>query len=152
MSNQIHIREFDPRYQAAAADLINKSLGARFGFMDVTKNPDLYDIETTYGAGDFLLAFEGDLLVATGALMPKGDSTGQIARMHTAAPYRRQGIGTRVLETLEIGAQTRGFSALILETNNDWDDAIAFYVANGYGETGRSDVEVTFQKALPIPA
>ncbi len=84
MIEAIQICDFEPRYQDAAAGLINEGLGDRFGIADPSMNPDLYDIAESYESGEFLLALDDTRLVGTGALMPQDPNTGQIARMHTA--------------------------------------------------------------------
>ena len=95
-----------------------------------------------------ILALHDDLLVGTGSLMPETARVGRIARMHTASAHRRHGIGTMILKELEHRARERGFDELVLETNVDWDDVIAFYSSNGYDEIGRNDASVRFGKAI----
>ncbi len=148
MTDPIQIIDFDPLYQADAATLINTGLGEHFGSVDESMNPDLFDIEASYRAGDFLLALDGALLVGTGALLPISDEVGQISRMHTAISYRRQGVASRVLETLEKRAHTRGFRSVILETNLDWHDANAFYSRHGFMESARNEVGIRYRKAV----
>ena len=148
MQETVRIADFESRYQAEVARLINTSLGARFGFVDESMNPDLYDIGSSYRDGEFLLALDGEQVVATGALVPVDAETAQIARMHTASDHRRRGIATRILAALEQRATARGVRRLILETNLDWADAIAFYQRRGYTETFRNDLGIRFRKAL----
>ena len=156
MIDAIQICSFDPRYQDAAATLINESLGERFGGVaDPTLNRDLYDIAQTYKSGEFVLALHHHRLVGTGALVAEGTKTGRIARMHTLSTYRRLGVGTRVLQELERQAQLRGLSRLVLETNASWNDAISFYLRHGYVELGRrregAETAVNFHKTMPRP-
>lgn len=148
MTNSIRIVDFDPAYQTQAAELINTGLGEHFGFVDESMNPDLFDIETYYGEGDFLLALDGDRVAGTGSLMPVNGEVGRIARMHTAASYRRSGVASRVLGTLEARALARGFTSVVLETNLGWDDANAFYSRHGYLEATRNEVEIHYLKSL----
>ena len=139
----IKICSFDPRYQDAAAKLINEGLGERFGgIANPTLNPDLYDIAKSYASGEFVVALHRDQLVGTGALLPEYGGVRRIARMHTMATYRRQGVGTRILRELEQRAQLRGLIRLVLETNASWEDAIRFYHAEamiGCQESARED-------------
>lgn len=148
MQDKIRVVEFDASYQIEAANLINVALGERFGHIDETMNPDLFDIESNFLAGEFLVALAGEQVVGTGALMPLSADQGQIMRMHTASQYRRSGIATRVLKALEDSAIVRGFCSLVLETNLDWSDAISFYQKNGFTEYARNAVEVHFRKEL----
>ena len=148
MSDSIRIIEFNAVHQDAAAKLINTGLGERFGYVDESMNPDLFDIKSSYRKGDFLLAFDGDLLVGTGSLMPINEEVGQIARMHTAAEYRRRGVASRLLGALEKLAAVRGMRSLILETNLDWNDASAFYLSHGYSESERNLIEIHYRKII----
>ncbi len=148
MLDTIQIVDFDSRHQNDAARLINTGLGEHFGFVDESMNPDLYDIGSSYRKGDFLVALDGEQVVATGALVPIKPKMGRIARMHTASEYRRCGIATQILNALEQRATTRGFRSLVRETNLDWMNAIAFYMRNGYAELGRNDVGIRFGKSL----
>jgi len=148
MHDEIRIIEFDPKYQNDAANLINTGLGDRFGFVDENMNPDLFDINSSYLDGVFLIALDGELLVATGALLPVTAEEGQIVRMHTHSKFRRFGIATRVLNALEDYAIQQGIDSLFLETNLDWGDAILFYQRNGFLEFARNEVGIRFRKTL----
>jgi len=145
---EFEIIEFRSEYQGAAADLVNLGLGEHFGHVDKKMNPDLFDIGLSYVEGVFLLALSGNQVVGTGSLMPLGDGVGQIARMHTASKYRRQGLASRLLRKLEKQAEARDFHTVVLETNIDWFDAITFYLRNGYSEMARNEFGIRFQKSL----
>ncbi len=146
---EICLRAFEATDQDAAAALINAGLGERFGFTDPSMNPDLFDIAASFAAGIFLVAFDEQTLVGTGALLPVGDATGQIQRMHTKASHRGRGIGSAVLAALEQQAIALGHERLVLETNVDWPDAIRFYAGHGYRPTAVSNGEQHFEKSLP---
>ncbi|MEM8766653.1 MAG: GNAT family N-acetyltransferase [Pseudomonadota bacterium] len=148
MTTTIQIVSFQKRHQQATADLINAGLGERFGFVDTTMNPDLYDIAASFAGGVFLVALDGETLVATGSLMPVDDTTGQISRMHTKAGYRRQGIASKVLSALEARAAELALQRLVLETNVEWADAIRFYAGHGYQPTVVKNGEQHFEKPL----
>ncbi len=148
MQDEIRIIEFDPNYQDDVANLINTGLGDRFGFIDESMNPDLFDIKSSYSDGVFLIALDGEQLVATGALLPITAAVGQIVRMHTHSEFRRFGIATRVLNALEDYANQQDVESLYLETNLDWGDAISFYQRNGFVESGRNEVGIRFRKTL----
>lgn len=118
----------------------------RFGFLDESMNPDLTNIAVAYQDDDFWLAIDDGEVVATGALRKMSRTDGQIVRMHTAVSRQRQGLGTRMLRQLEDRAQARGFTRLVLETNLDWHDAVAFYKRNGYSECQRNSELIHFEK------
>ena len=146
--NAIRIVDFEPKFQAEAAALINTGLGEHFGHIDESMNPDLFDIHRHYLAEVFLLAFVGGQLVGTGALTTVDNQVGQISRMHTAAAARRQGVASRILRALEQRARTRHLKTVILETNLDWDDAIALYNCHGYKELARNEEGIRYAKSL----
>ena len=146
MDHLIKVIEFQQKYQEDAATLINLGLGEHFGFVKESMNPDLYDIAQSYSRGVFMLALVRENLAGTGAIQPLGDRTGQICRMHTAKEHRRHGIASIILRKLEQRATSMSMNKLILETNIDWKDAIAFYQHNGYQELSRNHEGIRFQK------
>ena len=147
----LDIRPFDHRWQAATAALINRNLGLRFGFEDPSLNPDLEDIDGAYcrpAGSTFLLAFVDHELVGTGALQPEAPGVGRVARMHTAPAWQGTGVGSRMLSRLEQQARVLGYQRLVLETNEDWYDAVHFYQQRGYQATGRRAGEMHFARDL----
>ncbi len=144
----VQIRPFEPRDQPAARALILAGLGEHFGFIDETLNPDLADISTTYADGVFFVACDGDTIVGTGALTPQPDGSAIVSRMSTAATCRRRGVARAVLMRLAYEARERRCARLVLGTNADWQDAIAFYLAFGFSEMRRTPTGVLFELAL----
>ena len=130
----IEVRAFDRRDQGDARALILAGLGEHFGFIDETLNPDLNDI----ASGLFFVARDGDGIVGTGALTPQADGSAIVSRMSTAASHRRRGVARAVLTALAVAARERGSIRLVLGTNADWQDAIAFYTAFGFSEMRRT--------------
>jgi len=144
----VDVRLFEPRDQSAARTLILEGLGEHFGVIDETLNPDLADISTTYANGVFLVACDGDTIVGTGALTPQADGSAIVSRMSTAAAHRRRGVARAVLTRLAELARERGCPRLVLGTNADWQDAIAFYLAFGFSEMRRTPTGVLFELAI----
>ncbi|NKB96883.1 MAG: GNAT family N-acetyltransferase [Pseudomonadales bacterium] len=146
---QIFVRDFKPCDQRDAETLINANLCEHFGLLKPELNPDLFDIAKSYLSGTFIVAvLDDDTLVGTGSLMPENITVGRIARMHTSGKHRRLGIASRVLHSLEERARSIGYVALVLETNNDWYDAISFYQRHGYLEKYRNHIGIHFRKLL----
>ena len=74
------------------------------------------------------------------------------------APYRRQGLGTLLLDTVESGLAARGVQAIELETATNNQPAIAFWQKHGYRTVGvlphyyLGHIDANFmRKLLPAP-
>ena len=142
------IRAFEAADQAAARAVILEGLGEHFGFIDETLNPDLDDIATSYANGVFLVAVIDGGIAGTGAMMPQPDGTALVARMSTLAKHRRRGVARQILSALIEQARERGCTRIVLGTNAEWGDAIAFYAATGLTEMRRTAGAVLFELTL----
>ena len=139
-----------PDDQDAARRLVLEGLREHFGFLDETRNPDLDDIASSYAGQVFLLAEEQGRIVGTGALVRVTKHVGQIGRMSVDRQHRRTGIGRMILARLLEHASASGYRWIVLETNQAWADANAFYRAGGFTEIGRGFGGVAF--ALDLQA
>lgn len=149
--NDLTIERFRPADQPAARALILAGLEEHWGALDLSLNPDLNDIATSYSDGVFLVARLARLngqLVGTGALIPEPEGVGRIARMSVAKSHRRLGIGARILHELLGEARRRGYTKVVLETTETWGDAINFYLRNGFGVVARRDGDMHFEMNL----
>ncbi len=156
---ELRIRLFEPSDQAGASALVLAGLVEHWGFLDTSLNPDLKDISQSYAAGCFLVAEIDGQLVGTGAFLPTTENNPggpaspnqafQVVRMTVDRRYRRRGIGRRILQTLLMEAQRRGADQVILETTSFWQDAVTFYLANGFSITGERDGDTYFKVLLP---
>ncbi len=135
-----------------AKEVILAGFLERFGFIDHTLNPDIQDIWSEYMQGDhlFYVGMDGDRMICTGAIRRESQDTFQVVRMSVLKPYRKHGLGRRMLVHLEDKAISMGAQKLILETNKQWADAIQFYKKNGYSETHEDEVSCYFQKEFPL--
>lgn len=136
----IYIRPFVRDDQAAARTVILDGLAEHFTHLDLALNPDLDDIAASYlDCGHiFLVATAGATLIGTGGLRITGEA-GQTVRVSVARPYRRRGIGRRVVAALLAEAWARGLARVWMETNDDWGDAIGLYRCCGFREFDRED-------------
>jgi GNAT superfamily N-acetyltransferase len=145
VSEQLVIRPFCADDQEAAKQLVQAGLGERWGWIDLTLNPDLNDIAASYAEGVFLVGYLGDTLVATGALMPEVTADGRAAlrvvRMSVRADLRGHGIGRRVLDALLDRARERDCRLIVLETTSTWTDAVRFYARYGFQLVEEKDDE-----------
>jgi putative acetyltransferase len=82
----------------------------------------------------FWTAWDRDTLLAVGALKQLAEGHGEVKSMYTAAPARRRGIASAMLQHIIAFARSRGISRLSLETGS-WDyfqPAIALYRKHGF--------------------
>ncbi|MEG9298267.1 GNAT family N-acetyltransferase [Mangrovibacillus sp. Mu-81] len=135
-----------------AKEVILSGFLERFGFIDHTLNPDIQDIWTEYMQGDelFYVGMMDGRMICTGAIRRECKDTFQVVRMSVLKPYRKHGLGRRMLVHLEDKAQSLGARMLILETNKHWEDAIHFYRKDGYSVTHEDEVSCYFEKEFPM--
>lgn len=84
----------------------------------------------------FWAAWDGETLIAMGALKELNRDHGEIKSMHTVAAVRRKGVGSAMLAHIIAFARSRGMSRLSLETGS-WDyfqPAVALYRRHGFVE------------------
>lgn len=138
-ATDIQIRPFTASDQLSAHALILQGFGERFGNIDETLNPDLDDIAANYLAQGhlFFVAESQRILVGTGALRIHPDGIGQLVRISTHSAYRRLGIACAICQRLIDSARQRGLPRLIVETNDNWYDAIKLYESLGFVEYQR---------------
>jgi ribosomal protein S18 acetylase RimI-like enzyme len=144
----IIIKPFQPNDQQAARALILAGLTAHWSRLDPDKNPDLDDIASSYANATFLVAYRGDELVGTGALVPLSPTTAEIKRMSVTAKYQRQGIGRLLLDHLINLARADGYHHIQLETTATWQQAISFYQKAGFVLTHFADGDAYFKLDL----
>lgn len=126
------IRKFESKDQAPAKALINAGLVEYFGFIDETLNPDLEDITSSFADGCFLIGEIDGELVATGGYKPVNDETVKIERVFVHSKFRRRGFASQICTALVAEAKKAGFKRVVLETTSDWDNAIEFWLNNGF--------------------
>ena len=140
----IAIRPFKPENQEAVKTLILAGLAEHWGTLDLTRNPDLDDIGRSYTGSVFLVAWLGQRVVGTGALVPHAGGVGEIVRMSVAADLRRRGVGRLILQNLVEQAKACGLHRVILETTAAWKDVVLFYLRCGLRITHYQDGDVYF--------
>lgn len=126
-SQDITILPFRSENQTEVRNLVLAGLAEHWGKLDPDKNPDLEDIALTYAEGVFLVAWQDDKIIGTGALVPRSAEIAEIVRMSVAANLRRNGVGRKILQRLCERAKSDGYKRLVLETTDTWHEVIEFY-------------------------
>lgn len=62
-------------------DLILAGPGEHWGTIDYDINRDLNDIGTSYAGDLFLVAWDGERIIGTGALVPKSEGVAEVVRV-----------------------------------------------------------------------
>lgn len=138
---ELVLRPFAASDQVPVRTLILHGLTSRFGTLDESLNPDLTDIGTSYTAsGDTFLVAEFDgQIVGCGALIRENGSAavGRIVRVSVDSAMQGRGIGRSISQGLIAAARQRGFTELLVETNDDWHSALRLYQSLGFQEYAR---------------
>lgn len=95
------------------------------------------DLQELKGADiSFWSAWDGDTLLAVGALKRLGADHGEVKSMHTSQHARRRGAGGAILDTIIASAKALGMTRLSLETGSQdyFIPARALYAARGFTE------------------
>jgi N-acetylglutamate synthase-like GNAT family acetyltransferase len=137
------VRPFDPRDQAQARRIVLEGLGEHFGVIDQSLNPDLDDIYRSFttAGNEFYVAENDAQIVGTVGLLFEV-RTSRIVRMSVAHDYRRRGIAKALLERCIESTVSRGLTAIVAFSEPHWPDAVGFYVACGFEQFGRDEVDV----------
>jgi GNAT superfamily N-acetyltransferase len=132
-----------------AKQIVLEGFKERFGHIIEGLNPDLDDIISHYqGDKYFYIGVQQGEPIATGGIIFETPDECRIVRMSVRTPYRNSGLGGRMLSFLEREALIKKAGSIILETNKDWNDAIAFYEKNGYKPYFAENERIHFRKKL----
>ena len=126
----LSIGRFGARDQDAVRALILDGLAEHWGALDPSLNPDLRDIAACYRDG---------ASVGAGAVVPTSGSVGEVKRLGVARAHRRTGVASALLRALVAVAVDARWSALVLETSVDWEDAVGLYLHFGFTLTHYED-------------
>jgi len=92
---------------------------------------EMADADTTV----FVARDDGEA-VACGALRRHGGGVGEVKRMYTIPTRQGEGIGGRILESIESLAREQGLARLVLETGHVHHAAYRVYERAGFGRCG----------------
>ena len=141
--DEFNIIPFSKEYQEEAKKLILEGIKEYVGEININFNKDLDNIEEQYKDGQFLLVIHKEKLIGTGALIYNGE-IGQIVRMSIDKSYRHLGIGKKLLDELIEHASKNNTKKIIVETTNNWKNAINFYKSYGFKFLHYKDDDIYF--------
>jgi GNAT superfamily N-acetyltransferase len=149
-TSTVSIRPFTTADQGAVRALVLAGLQDHWGTLDPTLNPDLNDIAGWYASldGYTVVAEIDDHIVGTGTMHRADERTGVLVRMSVSRDQRGKGIGKALVTALAEAARSRGYSRLICETTDTWQDAIALYRATGFTIFDQRDGDYHFEMPL----
>ncbi|WP_319543383.1 GNAT family N-acetyltransferase [uncultured Pseudodesulfovibrio sp.] len=141
----MRIMPFSGHDTDAIIDLITTIQIKEFGVQtSVEQQPDLRTIPDFYqqGVGNFWLAFEGDELVGTIALLDTGDGVCALRKMFVKKEYRgsERGIGNALMQTLIEWSRERGVREIYLGTVDVYHAAHRFYEKSGFVEISKAEL------------
>ncbi|MEU4242105.1 GNAT family N-acetyltransferase [Actinoplanes sp. NPDC026619] len=128
---EIKIKKADfgePAVRALLVDVLDE-LSERYGGSG--DDTPIADDDFTAPKGAFFVAEDGSGLVGCAGWRRHGDDA-ELKRMFTAKSTRGQGLGRRMLATIEDSARQAGCARLILETGDRQPEAISLYESAGY--------------------
>ena len=149
-TSTVSIRPFTSADQAAVRALVLAGLQDHWGTLDPTLNPDLNDIAGWYQPldGYTVVAEIDNQIVGTGTMHRADDQTGVLVRMSVSRDHRGKGIGKALVTALAEAARARGYTRLICETTDTWQDAIALYRATGFTIIDQHNGDYHFEMPL----
>ena len=90
----------------------------------------------------YIVVTEADFPIATARMYPLDENSVMIGRVVVLPEYRRQGIGTMVVQECEAWARELGFQKAVLESRDNKTD---FYLQMGYEVRGDAVDGETFR-------
>jgi len=141
----MHIIPFSDHDTDSIVTLITTIQINEFGVQtSAEEQPDLLTIPDFYqqGVGNFWLAFEGDELVGTLALLDTGDGVCALRKMFVKKEYRGKeyGIAAALMQTLLDWSQDKGVREVYLGTVDVYHAAHRFYEKNGFVEIPKAQL------------
>jgi ribosomal protein S18 acetylase RimI-like enzyme len=129
-SSAIHLRSYEP----ADFETLYRIDQACFPKGIAYGRPELKIYLRSDGSHCLLAEFSGD--VAGFILTDQSGEMGHVVTLDVLGPYRRQEIGSRLLDAAEQEAASRGGKLMVLETATTNKAAVAFWKKHGYRQFG----------------
>ena len=119
-------------FQNADFQALVKKLDAELSLRDGPDHDFYHQFNGIEGLNQVVMAYDGAISVACGAIKPFGADRMEIKRMFVLPQYRGQGAAQQVIRALEVWAWESGMTRCVLETGKRQPEAIAFYTKSGY--------------------
>lgn len=127
------LRAVDPLGAEALALLAQAAAEARSLYPELFTADSPPPSNTPLGEGEaYLVACDGAVPVACGALRRLDATTAEVRRMFVVAGARRRGLARAMLVALEDAARDFGYDMLLLETGHRQQPAMALYASCGF--------------------
>ncbi len=153
MENTVHMMSFPAEaaatWQASVADMIVHIQQEEYG-IPITREqqPDLLDIAGFYqqGNGNFWLAYVGEQVVGTIALLDIGQQQVALRKMFVHQDYRGKawGVSRTLLERAIAWAREQEVRDIYLGTTPQFKAAHRFYEKNGFVEVDQQELPASF--------
>lgn len=92
------------------------------------------DVNRPENMNCLIVAYAGDKAVACGAWKHVDEQTAEVKRIYVCPEYRRRGIASALIQTLEDHIACSGYQQALLETARTTGDSHALYFSLGYKE------------------
>lgn len=141
----MRIRKFQKDDQKAAQALILSGLKEYYGFIDHTRNPEVYTIEKSFiqKGTTFVVIEEGGEIIGTGGLLTTDKpDTAQMVRVSVHKDHRRKGIAKQIVFDLLKQAKEMGYKKMLVETTKTWIAPRTLYNSIGFKEIYETEEDV----------
>ena len=133
---EFRIVHYDERYRD---DMIFMVLSVKDSLGKIPSiNPDLLDIKSNYlDKGDmFWLALNGARVIGCVGYETINPGEARVHRLNVKPEFKRQGVGTALMQTLEKHIREKGYTKISIHTGDEkyWESKL-FYKAKGFVET-----------------
>lgn len=148
---EIGIEPYTDGYKQQVLDLIVPIQREEFNIpITPEEQPDLQQIPAFYQKdnGNFWLAFAGNIVVGTIALLDIGNRQGALRKMFVNQSYRGKeyGVGQLLLNTLLAWAQQKDYAEIYLGTTEKFLAAHRFYEKNNFKIVAIAELPAQFPR------
>lgn len=148
-AKQIHILEFEDRFQQSIEDLVLPIQQAEFG-VQITRDdqPDLVNIRSSFmrGTGNFWVAVCADKVVGSIGVFDIGQRQVALKKMFVHRDFRgkEHQIGASLMQTAKQWCRLQRVGQIFLGTTSQMKAAQRFYEKNGFVEVQTTQLPASF--------